>query len=354
MRTAACSSPDRQALEAASEWYARLRDDRAGADETRQWQAWLSASTLHRQAWDAVMAVSARFDAIAGQAELDALTRAGQGRRRVLRAVALLAGAGGLGALAWTQPVTRRHLADLRTDVGQTRHDTLPDGSRLWLDTASAVDLRFDTHVRRVVLIDGQAMIETQPDATAPARPFVLDLGHARLRALGTRFAVRRDGQSAPGWTCMPAPWRSSPGMPPRARSRPDSAVRSTATPSARRNRWRRAAAPGRAASWWPTPCHWRTSPPSWRAIAVACSPVRPASPTCRWSVSSRWPTPTARCARWKRRYRCGRGACCRAGSGWKAPELYRRSADAGKGVANYFVTATIFRFPFSHLAWHA
>lgn len=197
MRTAARPSPDRQALEAASEWFARLRDDRAGADETRQWQAWLSASTLHRQAWDAVMAVSARFDAIAGQAELDALTRAGQGRRRVLRAVALLAGAGGLGAAAWTQPVTRRHLADLRTDVGQTRHDTLPDGSRLWLDTASAVDLRFDAHVRRVVLIDGQAMIETQPDATAPARPFVLDLGHARLRALGTRFAVRRDGGRA-------------------------------------------------------------------------------------------------------------------------------------------------------------
>ncbi|WZB71325.1 twin-arginine translocation signal domain-containing protein [Achromobacter xylosoxidans] len=50
------------------------------------------------------MAVSARFDAIAGQAELDALTRAGQGRRRVLRAVALLAGAGGLGASPGPNP----------------------------------------------------------------------------------------------------------------------------------------------------------------------------------------------------------------------------------------------------------
>ncbi len=185
--------PDRRVLQAAADWFARLGDERAGPDDTRRWQAWLNATPEHRRAWDAVSAISARFEAVAGQPALDALTQAGQGRRRALRTLALLAGAGGVSAVAWNQPATRRLRADLRTDVGQTREATLEDGSRLWLNTASAANLRFDAATRRVVLIDGETLIETHPDA----RPFLLDVGYAQLQALGTRFAVLRDGGRA-------------------------------------------------------------------------------------------------------------------------------------------------------------
>lgn len=191
------AAPDRRVLQAAADWFARLGDERASADDTRQWQAWLAATPEHRRAWDAVTAISARFEAVAGQPALDALTHAGQGRRRALRTLMLLAGAGGLGAAAWTQPATRRQWADLRTDVGQTRQATLEDGSRLWLNTASAVNLRFDDTARRVVLVDGETLIDTHPDARTPARPFLVDVGYAQLQALGTRFAVLRDGGRA-------------------------------------------------------------------------------------------------------------------------------------------------------------
>ncbi|MBB1627108.1 FecR domain-containing protein [Achromobacter sp. UMC71] len=185
--------PDRRVLQAAADWFARLGDERAGPDDTRLWQAWLAATPEHRRAWDAVSAISARFDAVAGQPALDALTLAGQGRRRALRTLMLLAGAGGVGAVAWNQPASRRLWADLRTDVGQTRQATLEDGSRLWLNTASAVNLRFDATARRVVLVDGEALIDTHADSRTPARPFLLDVGYAQLQALGTRFAVLRD-----------------------------------------------------------------------------------------------------------------------------------------------------------------
>lgn len=189
--------PDRRVLQAAADWFARLGDERAGPDDTRLWQAWLAATPEHRRAWDAVSAISARFEAVAGQPALDALTHAGRGRRRALRTLMLLAGAGGVGAVAWNQPASRRLWADLRTDVGQTRQATLEDGSRLWLNTASAVNLRFDAAARRVVLVDGEALIDTHPDSRTPARPFLLDVGYAQLQALGTRFAVLRDGGRA-------------------------------------------------------------------------------------------------------------------------------------------------------------
>ncbi len=197
MGTPLSAAPDRRVLQAAADWFARLGDERAGPDDTRLWQAWLAATPEHRRAWDAVTAISARFEAVAGQPALDALTHAGQGRRRALRTLMLLASAGGLGAVAWNQPAARRQWPDLRTDVGQTRQATLEDGSRLWLNTASAVNLRFDDAARRVVLIDGETLIDTHPDPLSPARPFLLDVGYAQLQALGTRFAVLRDGGRA-------------------------------------------------------------------------------------------------------------------------------------------------------------
>ena len=38
----------------------------------------------------------------------------------------------------------------------------------------------------------GEILVHTAPDATLPARPFVVDTVQGRLRALGTRFAVRQ------------------------------------------------------------------------------------------------------------------------------------------------------------------
>lgn len=69
---------------------------------------------------------------------------------------------------------------------------TLPDGSRLTLNSASAVDLRFSELERRVLLRQGEVMIETAKDPIG--RPFLVETEQGVARALGTRFSVRRDG----------------------------------------------------------------------------------------------------------------------------------------------------------------
>lgn len=81
-------------------------------------------------------------------------------------------------------------LADLRTGTGQWQTHTLPDGSRLTLNSGSAVDLRYDERHRLIELIRGEVLIDVARD---PARPLVVRTAQADIEALGTRFSVDRD-----------------------------------------------------------------------------------------------------------------------------------------------------------------
>ena len=82
-------------------------------------------------------------------------------------------------------------LADLRSPTGQWQTHTLADGSRLTLGSNSAVNLHFSAGERHVELLRGDILVDVAKDAQ---RPFIVDSGHAAIRALGTRFTVRRDG----------------------------------------------------------------------------------------------------------------------------------------------------------------
>lgn len=75
-----------------------------------------------------------------------------------------------------------------RTRVGERRLVALEDGSRVTLNTASTVEVSFSRAERRVRLVRGEALFEVAHDA---ARPFLVDAGAARFRALGTAFNIR-------------------------------------------------------------------------------------------------------------------------------------------------------------------
>lgn len=78
-----------------------------------------------------------------------------------------------------------------RTPVGGLETVPLTDGSILTLNTDSAVALRFTSRERRVQLRRGEVFFEVAKD---PARPFVVEAGDRRVVAVGTQFAVRREG----------------------------------------------------------------------------------------------------------------------------------------------------------------
>ncbi|MDP1051476.1 FecR family protein, partial [Klebsiella quasipneumoniae] len=72
--------------------------------------------------------------------------------------------------------------------TGEIRHVTLSDGTRLDLNSDSAVGLRFSATERRIRLIRGEILLTSGHD---PHRPLIVETAAGDVQALGTRFAVR-------------------------------------------------------------------------------------------------------------------------------------------------------------------
>jgi transmembrane sensor len=81
-------------------------------------------------------------------------------------------------------------LADLSTGPAQWQAHRLADGSTVTLAGNGALRLHFDGAERRLELLQGEILVQVAPD---PERPFVVQTEHGSIRALGTRFVVRRE-----------------------------------------------------------------------------------------------------------------------------------------------------------------
>ena len=178
----------RQALRDAAQWHARLGAAPDCQVTRQQWQNWYQDDDLHQWAWQRLEHLQAELRGLPGPLARRTLAggEAGLQRRTLLKGLALGLGVSGL---AWTgyrqSPVW---LADLRTGTGERRSLTLEDGTRLTLNTASAVDVRFEPAQRLVLLRAGEIFVETARDA----RPFRVRSAHGEMQALGTRFGVRQ------------------------------------------------------------------------------------------------------------------------------------------------------------------
>ena len=80
--------------------------------------------------------------------------------------------------------------ANYVTAVGESRSIMLADGSKMTLDTNSAVEVPHWGDRRLVHLTRGQAYFEVAKDA---AHPFIVTSGGKSVEALGTAFTVRAD-----------------------------------------------------------------------------------------------------------------------------------------------------------------
>jgi transmembrane sensor len=75
------------------------------------------------------------------------------------------------------------------TNVGEQRWLTLTDGSVIELNARSRVKVEYTSDARRVDLLEGQALFHV---AKNKQRPFIVDTGDTRVRAVGTSFDVYR------------------------------------------------------------------------------------------------------------------------------------------------------------------
>ncbi|WP_293714141.1 FecR family protein [Stenotrophomonas sp. UBA7606] len=177
----------------AIDWLVRL-GGRPSADERQAFSQWCARSPAHRQAWQQaqglLQAVADTRLAREHQQMVQVLATSparGISRRGLLlggASAAALAGVGvlGLGGAA---------LADQRTAPGQRLQLALPDGSRAWLNTASAVSMQFGAQQRQVALDTGELFVEV---AAGGVLPFTVNARDGQLRSRDARFSLHQHG----------------------------------------------------------------------------------------------------------------------------------------------------------------
>lgn len=173
---------DQQSAREAVTWLTQLMSEDVSQQDKADWQQWLETSAENQRAWQHIATFSSRFSLLDGAAAQRSLSiLPDRGRRRLLRSlvgVGVLGASGlGAGALTW-----RPWLADYRTAVGEQRHLTLDDGTRLLLNTQTAVNVR----PPQLDLLSGEMMVTTPNGGSS----LVLQLPQGGLVAQG-RFSVR-------------------------------------------------------------------------------------------------------------------------------------------------------------------
>ncbi|WP_201191811.1 FecR domain-containing protein [Pseudomonas fluorescens] len=183
-----------QVLDAAIAWQLSL--DSANPVEREEFAKWHAAHEEHARAWRQLGMLDQRFSVASGPARAALLQSRASVRRRVRKlgnGLASIVAVIGLALFAGERYVPLDYwLADQRTATGEQRTLRLSDGTVINLNTHSAVDVRFDEKQRRVILQDGEILVET---GHGDARPFIVETREGRLRALGTRFLVKREAQ---------------------------------------------------------------------------------------------------------------------------------------------------------------
>jgi transmembrane sensor len=112
--------------------------------------------------------------------------------RRIALAAAALGATIVVGIALWQAP--RGQPLNYTTVRGEQRALKLEDGSVVYLNTQSRVQVQFSKEVRVIRLLEGEAMFNVEHDA---ARPFRVMAGPTVIQAIGTRFNVYRSAAGA-------------------------------------------------------------------------------------------------------------------------------------------------------------
>lgn len=225
----------RRIEQAAAEWLARRDTDAWTEQDQRALQAWLDAKTTHRVAFlrlESAWREAGRMQALAAgwpkgvlpprgywavrttdplqsEAPRDDETpslappdlrglsfaprkqdKASRWGRVAAAAVALVT----LGSLGWgSWQLSGRQQASYASGIGEVKSVAMADGSTATLSSDSQLQVLMTRGERHIALVRGEAFFDVAHDA---GRPFIVEAEHRQVRAVGTRFSVRRDADA--------------------------------------------------------------------------------------------------------------------------------------------------------------
>lgn len=185
----------------AIQWMLRLNNEAGNARLHQRCEQWRAVHVDHECAWQRVLSLNtdlnSRFKALpASSATFDALENSAQrlGRRRALKMLSGLLVVGSAGWVARDLAPWQQWNADFSTEVGKHSGYQLADGSRLRLNTDSAVNLDFTPQQRLLTLSRGELQLKCGNDEqSATPRPLLISCRDGQFEGLSGRFVVRQN-----------------------------------------------------------------------------------------------------------------------------------------------------------------
>ncbi len=174
----------------AAAWVARMDNAPLSPVDQERFDSWIAEDRRHLGAYAKATAVFAHFDRAAALGpQIESMRHPQPPRSWVRRGWPLAASVVAAGLLA-ALFLTSRGAVELQTQSAQVRQVPLLDHSTVTLNTSTRVRVVFTDAQRTIRLLEGEALFDVARD---PVRPFVVEVGDTRVRAVGTAFVVRRE-----------------------------------------------------------------------------------------------------------------------------------------------------------------
>ncbi len=191
------SSPKQSVSDQATTWFARLHADDVTAVEQAQFKSWYGESPQHAKAYDKMLLLWDRLEApgkrVHAQLKEQHPARARQplpGEQPYIRRFIAASALALVVLLSYQLPVHYQNWqSDYFTAPGKQLTVVLDDGSRLTLNTDTALAVNLSDNQRNIELLRGEAYFQVSPDKN---RPFIVSNGTAKARAVGTAFSVKK------------------------------------------------------------------------------------------------------------------------------------------------------------------
>ncbi|MBP0948669.1 FecR family protein [Pseudomonas alliivorans] len=172
-------------------WLLEMQEGSLTAGRQKAWQLWLNGNVEHQRAWAHIQRVNQRLGGLSSPLAHAALGAPKSGSRRHALKLLLLLGAGSVAGWSLRDQIALQPLlADYNSGVGEQRKVALSDGSQIQLNTASAVDVKFDARQRLIRLLSGEMLMT----ASADTRPLNLLTAEGSVKVVtgDSRFNLRQ------------------------------------------------------------------------------------------------------------------------------------------------------------------
>lgn len=180
----------------AAEWLMRSEEPSWSPQAEAERDAWLAESDEHKAAYWRLESGWQRADRLAALRSHDDHDELAPRRRLrwlwpVAASIVLTLGLGSYNWEALRPLATQPEVEVIATKVGMRKLVNLEDGSRIEMNTGSEIRTALDARTRVVWLEKGEAYFDI---AKRVGQQFVVHAGTKTITVLGTKFAVRREG----------------------------------------------------------------------------------------------------------------------------------------------------------------